>query len=109
MEKLVNLTPHKIVLLDDNKEVIKELESQWSIRLSTHIEQVGMIDWISITRQVFWNWALPEEKAWTKYIVSLPVAKYAKEKGREDFLIPGEVVRSEDRSKIIWMKSLAVI
>lgn len=107
--KLINLTPHKLNLLNEKKETILELESQGSIRLSTKIETIGSVNWISLTQTVFGDTQLPKQKEDTFYIVSLPIWQYAKQQGRDDFLIPGELVRDEDRRTILWMKSLAVL
>jgi len=107
--KIRNLTSHQATLLDENNNKIMELPSEGSIRLESHTEKVWEINWIPVTKQVFWETQLPEEESWVYHLVSLPVAQYAKQQGRKDFLVPGELVRSEDRSTILWMKSLAVI
>ena len=109
MKNLKNYTPHKVILLDSNNESILIIESEGSIRLSTTIETVGDINGIPLTKMVYWDCELPPFEKDTLYIVSLPVAQYAKNQGRNDFVIPWELVRSEDRSTVIWMKSLAVL
>ena len=105
--KLVNLTPHPLTLLDEDNNIILKLESQGAIRLSSTIERVGEVNNIPLTQTVFGKCELPPKIENVFYIVSLPVAQYAKQLGREDFLIPGEVVR--EGSQILGMKSLAVL
>ena len=107
--RIINYTPHQVKLLDEENNVIMELESQGSIRLESHTEKVWDINGIPVTKQVFWETQLPEKADWVIYLVSLPVAQYAKQLGRDDFVIPWEVVRSEDRSTILGMRSLAVV
>lgn len=107
--KLINMTPHSLTLLDKKNDIILILESQGSIRLETTVKQTDTINGILITKTTFKKCKLPRKKKNTFYIVSLPVAQYAKQLGRDDFLIPGEVVRLEDRRTILWMKSLAIL
>ena len=108
-QEIINYTPHPATLLDEENNVLMELESQGSIRLESHTEKVWDINWIPVTKQVFGQTQLPEKVDWVVYLVSLPVAQYAKQQGRDDFVIPWEIVRSEDRSTILGMRSLAVL
>ena len=106
---IINLTSHKITVLDNRGNEIFELSGVQNpprveeIKYETkHLKINGMHDLkiykaenVSVTR-------LPQQKENTYYIVSRLVAEYAKK--RKDLLVPDEFVRDED-GNIIGCKS----
>lgn len=107
--KLINLTSHKINILDFYEKPVAEIPSMGSARCS--ITRLPMASAklnghdIRIDRTVFGHVAgLPEPKNGVFYIVSKPVAD-AMKRERNDLLIVDQVVRKN--GKIIGCKSLA--
>jgi len=86
--KLVNLTPHPVVLaLEGEERVIPP--SGGVARVSTTTEVIGTLDGVPVVRtrigQVI---GLPEPEVGTVYIVSSLVAQAAAAMGRDDVLAP---------------------
>lgn len=88
MIKIVNLTPHAVVLCG------KKIESTGCARCQTSVEQVGEIDGIRINRRTFGEVeGLPEPAPGVVYIVSALVAQ-AVAGTRNDCLIVDETIRN---------------
>jgi len=86
--KIVNLTPHAIVIqtADESRLVI---ESSGVARVSTTSEQVGEIDGIPIRRVRYGEIVgLPDPQPGTIYVTSIVVAQAAAKLGRTDVLAP---------------------
>jgi hypothetical protein len=99
-----NMTPHPIMLLDEENEVVGRFESTGLIRLSARTERAEDIDGIATSRTVFGNpEGLPKFKAGTFIIVSQLVRSALPE--RADLLVPAEVVRDK-AGNIIGCRSL---
>ena len=94
--KFVNLTPHEVVILDDNKNVVKTFAPSGLIaRCSANEQYVNTLDGVKITRQSFGEvQGLPEPQAGTWYIVSRIVAEAVKGQC-DDVIVPGQRYVSE--------------
>lgn len=104
---IVNMTPHAVVLVNQEGEVLKTFEpSGSSVRLSSKTVEVGKIGEIRLTETVYGNpEGLPEEKDRTWYIVSAMVKSALP--CRHDLLVPAEQVR-DDAGRIIGCRSLGI-
>lgn len=86
--KLVNLTPHDVVVRLDNREE-KVYPSVGSARVTTYSEVVGQVDGIDIVSQSYGDIeGLPAPKEGVLYIVSLVVRMAAQQQGRDDVISP---------------------
>jgi len=115
--KWLNLTPHSVVILDNNGEVIKEfLPSGGTIRLAAKRGLLGHLDGVPILREELGSpvlEGLPEEELEKAHyvIVSSVVAsseeavKWLLSKGIIGILVPTDFVRDKE-GKIIGAKAL---
>ena len=104
--KLVNLTPHEINFVTSKGTITVEPSGEVA-RVSCKTEQVGIIDRIPVTGNVYGKVeGLPEPEENTLYIVSSLVAGRVPE--RADVCIPNEPVRNE-KGQIVGCKSLGYI
>ena len=114
MKELRNLTGHDLNLLDSENNTVLVIPSSGIIRLEESIESAGSIQAVAgelndssatvevpLTKKSYGGTNLPEKQEGVMYIVSLAVAQYAKEQGRNDFVVPSEIQRSEDRRTIL--------
>ena len=108
MANLVNLTPHKVVILSEDNTVLKAIEPSGILaRCSTCREEVGKIDGIPVNRTSFGVVSgLPGPEAGTYYIVSALTAQAVP--NRADVLITDDAVRDQE-GKIIGCRALAHI
>lgn len=83
--KIVNLTPHDVVIVGDEKKVYPK--SGVFARVATHSEVVGEVDGVSIVSQKYGEVdGLPAPEAGTLYIVSMVVRLALPD--REDLVSP---------------------
>jgi hypothetical protein len=102
--KIVNLTPHKVVLFKGN-EIIREFESKGLARATQTSAVVGTIDGIDICKNIYGEVSgLPEEAPDTFYIVSKIVMDACP--SRNDLLLPNDSVRNE-QGQIVGCRSFA--
>lgn len=88
MTKLVNLTPHAIVVRNGETEVSFPPAGTVA-RVASKMEEVGSIEGIPVKSQVFGKVeGLPAPEEGTVYIVSALVLSRAKECGRTDVVAP---------------------
>lgn len=112
IQKLVNLTPHAITLMDDNENIIFVIEPSGNIaRVSVRTERTETFEInnmeIATSKSVYGEVEnLPEAEEGVIYIVSSLVAQRVPE--RSDVFIPNESVR-DDKGRIIGCKSLGHI
>ena len=105
--KIINLTPHKVTIVNDDNTIKAEFESQCVARCSQQITLVGNVNGINITSTVFGDVTdLPNEKPNTFFIVSILVLNACKGT-RSDLLVPNELIR-DDNGNIIGCKSFAI-
>lgn len=100
--KIVNLTPHAIVLCG------QQIESAGLARCETSSVKIGEVNGVAVNRRTFGEvYGLPAPQADTVYIVSAIVAQAVKGL-RDDCLVVDETIRDE-AGKIVGCKSLAKI
>ena len=108
MTKIVNLTPHSINLLVDDKEIIIP-PSGTIARAATQRKQIGAIKIdgvdVPVNKTVFGDVVgLPDPKPDTIFVVSMLVAQAVPH--REDVFIVDDTVR-DDEGRIVGAKALA--
>ena len=112
IQKLVNLTPHAITMMDDNENIICIIEPSGTLaRVSVRTERTETLDFdgvkLATSKSVYGEVeGLPEETDGVAYVVSSLVAQRVPE--RNDVFIPNESVRDE-KGRIIGCKSLGRI
>lgn len=105
--KLINLTPHPVVFVDEDGAVILELPGNPNPpRAKETREAHGEVNGIPVNRVVMGEaQGLPDPQPDTGYIVSRIVAEAAR---RSDLYIPDQTVRDE-QGRIIGCKALAQV
>lgn len=109
MTNIINLTPHRINIVDEEGNVVKIFESSGVARATQNDVQIGMLEGIPIIETKFGEPVdLPEYNQGTYYIVSALTAKAASLSGRNtrDLLLTGKTVRNSD-GQIIGCQALA--
>ena len=103
--KIINMTPHPIVILDDqDEEIITLLPSGNLIRLDAETKRTGRFGEIPISETRFGDLqGLPKMAIGVWYIVSQVVKNALPD--RLDLLVPAEVVRNET-GQIVGCRSL---
>lgn len=93
MKKLVNLTPHPIVVLGPDGEITIPASGTVA-RCSEVSEVIGELNGVPVIRKSFGQVVnLPEPEEGVVYIVSALVAQAAKD--RDDVVFPGNLVRDD--------------
>ncbi len=105
MSKIINKTPHDVVILDINGKEIKRFRPEGSnLRLNAEVRRVGTVGKIPITKS---KWkevqGLPVYEEGVYYIVSQLIKAFLPH--RKDLFIPAEIVRDEKR-RIVGCRSL---
>lgn len=109
MTNIVNLTPHRINIVNEEGNVIKVFESEGVARAAQKDVEIGTLEGIPIVKTTFGEPVdLPEYSQGTYYIVSALTAKAASLSGRNtrDLLLTGKTVRDSD-GQIIGCQALA--
>ncbi len=108
MKRFVNLTPHEIVLVDNNDKIIATFPPSGIVaRVSSETVRAASINHIPITTTSYGEVeGLPEPNDDEVYIVSSLVAQRCKH--RKDVFIPNESVRDE-KGRIIGCRSLGIV
>ncbi len=107
--EIINLTPHKINIMDNDGKLIKVFESKGKARAAQKDVEIGMLEGIPIIETEFGEpVGLPEYNPETYYIVSALTAKAADLSGRntQDLLLTAKTVRNGD-GQIIGCQALA--
>ena len=97
---LVNLTPHDVVVFDQNDEQVAVIPATGNeARVGVSSVQVGTVslndEIVSIVKSTFSEvLGLPERQDGTFYIVSRMVISACPD--REDLIVPDDLVRDED-------------
>ena len=108
--KVINLTPHDVVIVDDDGNEIKRYPASGQVaRVNSKADPIGELDGIQVVRTKYGDVdGLPDKQPNTVYLVSLVVAQ-ALGKSRTDVYVPdtgpGSVVR-DDKGQIIGVKRL---
>ncbi|MCI4407531.1 MAG: hypothetical protein JHC26_00430 [Thermofilum sp.] len=116
--KIKNLTPHELVILDENNNVIARIPPSGVVaRVQSREELIGYINGIPIFKTVYGNIEnLPDPEPGVVYAVSIVVLTALKEKGikRTDVISPNTnpsrfgAVR-DAQGRIIGVKSFIVL
>lgn len=103
--RIINLTPHTINILKEDKSVL-EVQSSGLARVHTKTEILPSIDGIAITAEARGGivTGLPDPTPDTIFVVSRPVAAAVPE--REDVFVPGNLIRN-DQGQPIGCQGLA--
>ena len=104
--RLVNLTPHSVVVYGGDGSPVLTIESSGVVRLSEQKTKIGEIDGIPIYEKSFGSGNLPEPEEGVLYIVSLPVAQAYPE--RDDLIVPDDLVRDEN-GRVIGCRAFAKV
>lgn len=102
--KIINMTPHPIVILDEKNELKRTFQTEGLIRLKSEVKRVEEIEGVPISSTLFGEpEGLPDYEVGTFFIVSQLIKSALP--GRKDLLVPAEVVRDEN-GNIIGCRSL---
>lgn len=94
MTKIMNYTPHDVVVMDENKEVLHTFPSVSVARCTVKQANAGDVFGIPVMKQEYGEVeGLPEEKEGVYYIVSFLVQDALPD--RKDLLVPANLVRDE--------------
>ena len=106
-KKILNFTPHPIVVVDAEGTQLKNFPSVGSIRLKAETQPTGeSVEAVPFTRTVFGEpEGLPEQTEGVFLIVSQLVKTALP--SRTDLVVPAEVVRDAE-GKILGCRSLGV-
>lgn len=93
--KIVNLTPHKLNIYDENKRLVAEIEPSGQVaRIATSRECVGQADGIPLFAVSYGEpEGLPKPQPDTIYVVS---GMFRAAHDRADLYQPGELLRDEN-------------
>lgn len=107
--KIVNLTPHEIVVYRES-EIHLRIQSSGFVRASQVEKEAGQVNGIPLKRVAFGKvQEMPQPEKDTVFVVSQITANALKEQGRtEDILITNDAVR-DDAGKIIGCRSFAKV
>lgn len=107
MANIMNLTPHPIVVVDEDNNVIRTYKSEGVIRLKATTVDAGLsVDGINVTKTEFGSpEGLPEFQAGTYIIVSQMVKSAIPNRG--DLVVPAEVVR-DGTGNIVGCRSFGI-
>lgn len=108
MKAIINLTPHSIVIVDDDNNIVRTIEPSGTVaRVSAKTVRTGEFDGIPLSATEFGEVVdLPGPTEETVFVVSSLVASRVPE--RADVLIPNESVRDE-KGRIVGCRSLGHI
>ena len=104
---IINLTPHPLVFMDEDKKVLFEIPSSGVARASQKEIKIGEINSLPVYKMTFGKVQnLPEPQPDTVYVVSLLTAQAVPE--RQDVFVVAHPVRDE-KGRIIGAQALAHI
>lgn len=109
--KVVNLTPHKVTVFDDDGVVIKTYPSEGVARASHVNTPVDNVDGVLVVSTSYGEvTGLPEPTEGVVYVVSFITANAAKAHGRttDDLLLTSGPVR-DDEGRVIGCRAFARI
>lgn len=103
---ILNMTPHKVDVIDENNLIIFSFPSSGTIRLEAKTVCVDGIGRIPLSKTIFGEpVGLPKYQEGTYYIVSQLVKSALPQ--RTDLLVPAEVIRDKE-GNIIGCRSLGL-
>lgn len=110
MTKLINLTPHPIVLMDANDQVVETIASTGIARAKQENTSIGSVNGFPLSEVRFGEpEGMPEPKEGVMYVVSQITANALKAQGRtDDILIVDQAVR-DDKGRIVGCRGFAKV
>lgn len=93
----VNLTPHTITVLNEDREVVRTIAPSVHYpiaRIGVAAKKVRDVDGVEIFETVYGEDNLPDPRDHVLYVVSLPVR--LGRPGRRDLVSPGQLIRDEN-------------
>lgn len=110
MTKLINLTPHPIVLMDTNGQVVETIESTGFARAKQENTSIGSVNGFPLSQVRFGEpEGMPAPQDGVLFVVSQITANALKDQGRtEDILIVDQAVR-DDQGRIIGCRGFAKV
>ena len=108
MGKLINMTPHDVVVYDDGGEIMVTIPASGQIaRCAETSSPAGEFNGIPLVRKDYGDIVgLPDEAPDTMYIVSGLVSAAGAKLGRRDLYSPADLVRNSTGA-VVGCKSLA--
>ena len=109
MTNIINLTPHEIVMVGNNNEIIVRYPSQGIARAVAMAKPVGEVNGIPLVEMSYGRpEGLPEPVEGTCYLVSMITAAAAAEYSRsvDDLLITADLVR-DDHGNVVGCRKFA--
>ena len=104
MQKIINLTPHQIIIFNERMQVTRILESEGAARVSEQREASSEIDGIPLVYKTFGEVeGLPEPQEGIYYVVSNLVRTALPD--RKDLLVPCNNIK-DAKGNIIGCKAL---
>ncbi|QHZ53385.1 hypothetical protein [Paenibacillus larvae] len=106
-QRIINLTPHEVTIMDDQKQVVQRIPSSGNARVQQTREVIGEINDIPVNQLAYGETEdLPEPQEGVVYIVSSLTAQAVP--GRTDIYVPDDLVRDE-AGRIIGCRALGRI
>jgi len=105
MTKLINVTPHKLNIHNEDGNVMEVEPSGVVARVVMTSEVVNSVDGIPVYKTVFGDLDIPEPREGVLYVASLIVAAHAARLGRTDVVSPGALIR-DDSGQPVGCKGL---
>lgn len=103
--RIINTTPHDVVMLNSNNEVVSVFPPELSVRVSSHVVKVGELDGFPLEATTFGELeGLPAQEDGVFYIVSRFVKSALP--NRHDLICPGQQVR-DGQGRVIGCKSFS--
>ena len=105
MEKIVNLTPHDVVVLQNGVQT--SYPSQGVARVEEQLKLVGYFDGVAEFEATYGDiTGLPEPQNGVIYIVSGQLKNAAKELGRKDTRSPARQIRDPATGHVLYAEGL---
>ncbi|MBW1973767.1 MAG: hypothetical protein JRI44_13170 [Deltaproteobacteria bacterium] len=106
-KNIINLTPHPLVFMDEDKNILFEIPSSGIARASQKETKIGELNGLPVYKMEYGKVEnLPAPKKDTIYVVSLLTAQAVPE--RQDVFVVAHPVRDE-KGRIIGAQALAHI
>lgn len=104
MSKIINLTPHELIIYKDDK-IVEKIPSSGIVRVKEVNTKTGEIFGVPVYKKEYTeSEGLPEPQANTYYFVSIIVAQANPD--RTDLLLSSDLVR-DDQGRILGCASFA--
>lgn len=103
--EIKNLTPHNVVIINENGDVVKTFPSEGVARVSTSSQKINTVDEVDIMSTVWGETVdLPKQVNDTLLIVSRLVMTANPD--RSDLVAPNDLVR-DDQGRVVGARNLS--